>query len=122
MAVDADIKTKIGGFHRAAMRSATVPALKDEIPSLVCDLHDARERRNKAQHGPCLSIDEAGTAAKIGVRRKPFEWHDHTPASLRNDATFCCDVAQRIAVWISRFTTEDQVPRNSRRSRDDTVQ
>jgi hypothetical protein len=60
MAVDADIKTKIGGFHRAAMRSATVPALKDEIPSLVCDLHDARERRNKSQHGPCLSIDEAG--------------------------------------------------------------
>jgi hypothetical protein len=118
MAVDQDIKTKIRDFDAAASRAvATVPTLKAEIPALIRALHDARGRRNRAQHGPWLSIDqETGSVAKVGRRGKPFEWHDHTPASLRSDARFCFDVMGMLAIWTARYTDEVLVARNTTRS------
>jgi hypothetical protein len=111
-----DITTKIGRLHSAATQSATTSSLRDERPSLICDLHAARDRRYKAQHGPWLSPDEAGTAAKIGQRDDHFEWHDHTPASLQDDATFCFNVMLRVTTWTARFVTEGLVPRNNSRT------
>ncbi len=112
-APDDDIKRKIRRFHGAAVRSVTTRDLRDELPSLVRDLDDARVRRNRAQHGPWLGIDQkTRAAAKIGDRTDPFEWHDNTPASLQGDAGFCLDVGKRVAVWTSRFINEEMASRN----------
>jgi hypothetical protein len=120
MAVNQDIKTKIDTFNAAANQAiANVPGdLKAEIPSLISALYDARERRHRAQHSPWLSIDrETGSAAKIGRRGKPFEWHDHTAASLQKDARFCSDVMMRVDDWRERFTNEVLVQRNTKTGR-----
>jgi hypothetical protein len=113
-AVDDDVKRKINRFYGAASReAAAVPELTGKLSPLVRDLHDARERRNRAQHGQWLGVDQTESVAKLGRRKEPSEWHDHTPDSLHNDALFCFDVRLRVDDWIADFRTKILIPRNT---------
>ena len=105
---------RIKRFKRDALRVATVPELRAEIPKLVDALDDARNRRNNAQHGPWLmGLEQTESAPKIDLRKNPVEWRDHTPTSIHEDAVFCFRVSLSMASWTGRFITEERVLRKN---------